>query len=96
MQLINTEEIKMNTHPDIETICKELCSFVSTHILAEGITLDKQTPLSNIGIDSFSLIEIVLFIERQYGIVLTDDSLIPENLKSIETIANCTMQQLKA
>ncbi|MBL0049788.1 MAG: acyl carrier protein [Bacteroidetes bacterium] len=86
----------MNIHPNIETICKELCSFISTHILAEGIALDKHTPLSSVGIDSFSLIEIVLFIERQYGIVLADDSLIPENLKSVETIANCTIQQLKA
>lgn len=81
---------------DISVICAELCDFVSTNILAEGIELTAQTNLNSLGVDSFSLIEIVLFIERQYGIVLTDESLIPENLKSIETIAVCTMRQLKA
>ena len=86
----------MSTNPDIENICKELCAFVSATILAEEISIDKNTELNNIGVDSFSLIEIVLFIERQYGVVLTDESLIPENLKSIETIAACTFQQLKA
>ncbi len=86
----------MNTAPSIDLICVELTDFVASNILAEGIELNKSTPLSTIGVDSFSLIEIVLFIERKYGIVLTDDALIPENLKSIETIANCTFQHLNA
>ena len=86
----------MNTQLTNDTICNELCAFVSSHILAEGIELDKSTALNTIGVDSFSLIEIVLFIERQYGIILKDETLIPENLKSIETIAGCTFQQLTA
>ena len=85
----------MNKNLSIDSICQTLSDFVITHILAEGVSLHKTTLLSNIGVDSFSLIEIVLFIERQYGIILTDESLIPENLQSIETIATCTFQQLK-
>ena len=84
----------MHTNPSIEKICAELCQFISTSILADGIVLDKNAELKNIGVDSFSLIEIVLFIERQYGIVLADESLVPENLFSVESIANCTLQQL--
>ena len=84
----------MHTNPSIEKICAELCQFISTSILADGIALDKNAELKNIGVDSFSLIEIVLFIERQYGIVLADESLVPENLFSVESIANCTFHQL--
>ncbi len=86
----------MKSAPDIDTICKDLCSFVATTILADGIFVDNSTSLANLGVDSFSLIEIVLFIERKYGIVLADESLVPENLKNIETIATCTFKQLKA
>lgn len=86
----------MNTKLNYETICKELVEFVQSQIVAEGIELNKFTILNSIGIDSFSLIEIVLFIERQYGIVISDESLIPENLKSIDTIALTIIQQLKA
>ncbi len=86
----------MSTHFSVESISKELCVFVSNNILAKGMELYPKTELNTLGIDSFSLIEIVLFIERQYGIVLQEDQLIPENLKCIETIASCTYQQLKA
>ena len=86
----------MNTNLNYEKICNELIEFVHNQIVAEGIEVDRFTVLNSIGIDSFSLIEIVLFIERQYGIVLADESLVPENLKSIDTIALTIVQQLKA
>jgi acyl carrier protein len=86
----------MNTNLNYEKICTELLEFVRSQIVAEGIEVDQLTVLNSIGIDSFSLIEIVLFIERQYGIVLADESLVPENLKSIDTIALTIVQQLKA
>lgn len=85
-----------NSNLTLELICRDLHDFVANNILAGGIELHEKTNLNSIGVDSFSLIEIVLFIERQYGIVLTDDTLNPENLKSIETIAVCTLRQLKA
>jgi acyl carrier protein len=86
----------MNTNLNYDKICTELLEFVHSQIVAEGIEVDQLTELNSIGIDSFSLIEIVLFIERQYGIVLADESLVPENLKSIDTIALTIVQQLKA
>ena len=72
-----------------------LVQFIKNEIVAESLEIDENTVLAEIGIDSFSLIEIVLFIERTYGVVLSDDSLNPENLKNIQSIAACTMEQLK-
>ncbi len=38
-------------------------------------------------IDSTGVLEIVHFVESRYGIVLSDDELVPENLDSIARIA---------
>lgn len=85
----------MNPTPNLDQICAELYEFVSSNIVANTVEFDKTTQLSSLGIDSFSLIEIVLFIERKYGVVLMEEALQPENLKSIEAIATCTFQQKK-
>jgi acyl carrier protein len=80
---------------DIPAISAELCRFISTNILAEGVTIDKDTLLTNIGVDSFSVIEIILFIERKFGVVIPDEDLIPENLKTVSALAKCTWQRLQ-
>lgn len=38
-------------------------------------------------IDSTGILEVVMFLEEQYGIKVADDELVPENLDSIERIA---------
>ena len=84
----------MQNKPEIDDIAQALKGFVSGTIVDPSIDLVTHTVLATLGIDSFSLIEIVLFIERQYGVVLADESLTPENLKSINSIAACTYKQL--
>ncbi len=68
---------------------RELCRFVAENILDADVAVDETTVLAQIGIDSFSLMEIVLFIERQFGVTLPDNALTPENLASIHAIASC-------
>lgn len=74
----------------IATISKELSNFISTNILAQDVLLTPETSLGNLGVDSFSIIEIVLFIERKYGVVIPDENLTPENLKNVSSLAACT------
>lgn len=76
--------------PNIDTISKELTNFISTNILAQGVQLTPETPLGNLGVDSFSVIEIVLFIERKFGVVIPDESLTPENLKTVSSLSHTT------
>jgi hypothetical protein len=40
------------------------------------------------------MLELVAFLERKYGVVLTDSDLVPENLDSIESIARFLRQRL--
>ena len=84
----------MQQAPDVNIICSELCHFISTNILAKGVEVNNDTILSHIGVDSFSVIEIILFIERKFGVVIPDEALLPENLKSVSALANCTFQRM--
>jgi acyl carrier protein len=81
---------------DQKIICSELCQFISANILAPGVELQEDTILTNLGIDSFSVIEIILFIERKFGVVIPDEYLVPENLKSVSAMAACTIRQVLA
>lgn len=38
-------------------------------------------------IDSTGILEVVMFVEQRYGIKVTDDELVPDNLDSISRIA---------
>ena len=86
----------METVKSVSYISEELCRFIQGNILASGVDIQHDTILTNIGIDSFSVIEIILFIERRFGVILPDEYLIPENLKTVEALARCTHQQLQA
>jgi hypothetical protein len=41
-----------------------------------------------------SIIELVLFIERKFNVAISEKDLSPENLKSIQTLAECTFKYL--
>ncbi|HVD97105.1 MAG TPA: acyl carrier protein [Cytophagaceae bacterium] len=78
----------------MDTEKKELCHFISENILAGEATVEPDTILSDIGVDSFSIIEIILFIERKFGIAIPHESLTPENFTSVNALVEC-MEQYK-
>ncbi len=56
--------------------------------VSEGSPLGDDDPLLEHGvIDSTGLLEVIAFIEQNYGIRLEDDEIVPENLGSIANIA---------
>ncbi|MEO8762307.1 MAG: acyl carrier protein [Bacteroidia bacterium] len=77
-----------------ENICNELISYVKNNITDNSISIESETPFNQIGLDSSSIIEIVLFIERKFSVVIPEGDLIPENLKSINALAKCTYKHL--
>jgi acyl carrier protein len=68
-------------------IIADIRKFIETNILAAGIKLEEETNLKNAGVDSFSIVEIILFIERSYSIAIPDDQLMPENFKTLRSLA---------
>jgi acyl carrier protein len=73
-------------------IAEQLCEFIRTNVVGEGVEVGPDTPFEKLGLDSFSIIEIVLFIERKYGVTIPDNELNKEILFSADTLAACVMR----
>jgi len=71
----------------MEKISEELKNFICANILDAQVKIDEDDVLKDIGVDSFSIIEIVLFIERKFGVLIPDELLLPETFASIRSIA---------
>lgn len=57
--------------------------------VADASRLRSDTSLLDQGIiDSTGVLELVGFLESEYGVVVADEDLVPENLDSIERIAS--------
>lgn len=79
-----------------DEVANQLCVFLRKNVLAENIEVTADTVLSEIGVDSFSLMELVLYIERQFGLELPAESLTPENIASVATLSSYCVQQLNS
>ena len=72
-------------------IANGICNFVKENLVAAGVEIKPETSLTTLGLDSFSIIEIVLFLERKFKIALPDEALTPENIASPNAMAVCAM-----
>jgi acyl carrier protein len=79
----------MATETDPKKIATRLCEFARTNFVAEGQEFDENSPLSDAGIDSFALVELLLFCERDIGVRVPDSHLTGANLASMASLANC-------
>ena len=77
--------------PDI--IISDIKKYIENNILSADVKIDASTNLQHAGIDSFSTVEIILFIERQYGVMIPDEQLVPENFRTLKALA-ATVQAL--
>jgi acyl carrier protein len=61
---------------------------VENFLFGEGDSLKEDTSFLEEGIiDSTGILELVMFIEETYGIKIEDDELVPENMDSLQNIA---------
>jgi acyl carrier protein len=72
-----------------EAMSQALCDFLKEEVLADETSVDAETSLSDIGVDSYSLMEIILFVEREFGISLPMETLTPENTQSVKALTAC-------
>lgn len=68
-------------------IIAEIKKYIENNILAPGMQVDAATDLKQAGIDSFSIVEIILFIERKFGVSIPDEKLVPDNFKTLQSLA---------
>jgi acyl carrier protein len=60
----------------------------SFYVAADGALSDGASLLEAGVIDSTGVLEVIGFLEKEFGITVADDEVVPENLDSIERIAN--------
>ena len=77
---------------DAHIIIAEIKNYIEKNILAEGVQIDVTTNLKQAGIDSFSTVEIILFIERKFGVSIPDEKLIPDNFKTLQSLAAIVLE----
>ena len=73
-------------------IIKEIAQYIKGNILASDVEIGADTLLQNAGVDSFSTVEIILYLERQYGVTIPDDKLVPENFKTLRSLAAIVLE----
>ncbi len=82
----------MTPPTDPKTIATQLCQFARTNFVAEGMDFDENSPLGKAGIDSFALVELLLYCERSLGVRVPDSHLTGANLASMASLANCVAE----
>lgn len=79
----------------IETIEQDIIHFLLNNIVAPETQLSNSTLLRDVGIDSFSIVEIILFIERKHGVIIPDEHLVPENFRTVKALATIVIGLVK-
>ncbi len=82
----------MSPTTDPKTIVDQLGQFARANLVAEGTVLEEQTRFAEVGLDSFALVELLLFCERAFGVRVPDSHLTRENLASLASLAACVAQ----
>lgn len=75
-----------------ESIIAEIKKYIENNILAKDIPIKADTNLKEVGIDSFSIVEIILFIERRFGVSIPDEKLVPDNFKTLQALAATVLE----
>ena len=67
----------------------QIRAFVTSNFYVDPTTLkDEQSLLDSGVIDSTGVLEMIAFIEETFGFIVDDMEMLPENLDSIDRIAN--------
>ncbi len=78
---------------------RKIADFIATNFLfREGIdtVADTASFIDSGLIDSTGILELVSFLESEFGIVVADEDIVPENLDSIAAITGYVERKLPA
>lgn len=77
---------------DAGIIIAEIKNYIEKNIIAGTVKIDADTNLKQAGIDSFSTVEIILFIERKFGVAIPDEKLVPDNFKTLQALSATVLE----
>ena len=70
-------------------LINEASAFIRSQLSIPDDHIDNNRDLKSLGLDSFRIIELVLFLERRTGKTFPEHAYTPANLKSVDSIVNC-------
>lgn len=71
----------------MKKIEQELVNRIASILSADPAGVDVNAPLHTLGLDSMRMVEIIVFIEKQYGIDLMGSGLKPDDVSSVAALA---------
>ncbi len=77
-------------------IAKRVRKFIEENFLfghSDGLG-DRDSFLDGGFIDSTGILELIAFLQEEYGILIDDEEAVPENLDSIDRVANYVSRKL--
>ncbi|MBP6335254.1 MAG: hypothetical protein KA444_07255 [Bacteroidia bacterium] len=77
---------------DYEQIKKGMLKYTIEGMNSTKDSFSSSDSLKDAGIDSFKIIELVLFLETKYNLPIPEEAFTAENLKSIDSILNCAIK----
>ncbi|MFT4595207.1 MAG: acyl carrier protein [Bacteroidia bacterium] len=75
-----------------QDIVNNLSEYLKKRFLAPNITLNSADNFADFGVDSMTVVELVMYIEEKFGIVIPADQLTGENLESLDSLAKSAIQ----
>lgn len=72
-----------------EQIIEQLSAYLQKRFLAKDVVLETDMPFAEIGIDSMTVVELVMYLEEEFGIVIPANELTGDNLRSLQSLARC-------
>jgi len=79
---------------DVHDIEKALQREVATVLNVAPESLDLETPLHELGVDSLSLVELFVFVEKTYRFKLMTSGIRQEDLRSLRSLARCIAHEI--
>ncbi|MBM4266935.1 MAG: acyl carrier protein [Deltaproteobacteria bacterium] len=79
--------------PDLADLEREIRTLIEGRIL-DGISLAPAAPLDEAGVDSMAVIQILLLIEKRFGVWLPESDVTRENLKTVQSLARVLRRRL--
>lgn len=70
-----------------QSVQQQLVSRVAGILSVDENIVDVSAPLHTLGLDSMRMVEMLVFVEQQFGIDLMDSNLTREDIHTIEALA---------
>jgi len=82
----------MTPPPSVEAVAAAIVRFLNTEIMAPSHPIGADDALADAGVDSMALLKVLVFLEREIGVWVSDEDLTDDIVRSARSLATyaCT------